>query len=129
MANNLIRAEFWKTFIATQSAYPAVDRLRAQLEFATFSDFCECGCNSFAVKANPDALSLLAPHDGPGHRAIFTVDFEMADDKTLEIILFANTDGDLDYIQVECCANSYPVPELIEVGRPVSTWASDYLLL
>jgi len=128
MANDLARAEFWKGFVANQCEYPAADRLRAQLADAEFYDFCECGCNSFAVKANKDAPPLVPPHSGPGHRAIYTADFKMADDRTLEIILFADPSGNLDYIEVDCCANSYPVPDLIEVGQPFHTSASERLL-
>lgn len=128
MANDPARAEFWKAFIANQCEYPASHRLSAQLEGAKFYDFCDCGCNSFAVKPNKDAPPLTQPHDGPGHRAVYTAYFKITDDRTLEIILFANTDGDLDYIEVDCCANSHPVPELIEVGKPMHTWASDSLL-
>src|SRR2546423_13621489 len=54
MANGPARAEFWKEFVANRCEYPAPDRLRAQLADAEFYDFCECGCNSFAVKANED---------------------------------------------------------------------------
>jgi hypothetical protein len=123
MANDFARAEFWKGFVANQCEYPAADRLQAQLAGAEFYDFCGCGCNSFAVKANKDAPPLVPPHSGPGRRAIYTADFKMADDLTLEIILFADPSGNLDYIEVDCCANSYPVPDLIEVGQPFHTSA------
>ena len=128
MTNDLARAAFWKTFVANQCEYPAADKLRAQLANAEFHDFCNCGCNSFAVKANKDAPPLVAPHSGPGHRAIYTADFKVAGDRTLEIVLFADSSGNLDYIGVDCCTNSYPVPELIEVGQPFHKWASERLL-
>ena len=129
MANGPARAEFWKKFVTTRCEYPAAERLRAQLADAEFYDFCECGCNSFAVKASKDALPLANTHNGPGHGAVYEADFNMPDDWTLEIILFANADGNLDYIEVDCCANSYPVPDLIEVGdQPFRTWASKSLL-
>lgn len=129
MANDAARAEFWKEFVASRCGYPAAHRLRAQLAEAEFCDFCECGCNSFRVKATKDAPPLVPPHDGPGHRAIYTADFKMPDDRTLEVILFADLNGNLDYIEVDCCANSYPVPDLIEVGeQPFHTSASKRLL-
>src|SRR5947209_5410816 len=129
MANGPARAEFWKEFVANRCEYPAPDRLRAQLADAEFYDFCECGCNSFAVKANEDAPPLVPPHGGPGHRSIYTADFKMPDDRTLEIILFADPNGNLDYIEVDCCANSYPIPDLVEVGeRPFHITASKRLL-
>ena len=129
MPNGPARAEFWKDFVASRCDFPAVDRLRAQLAKAEFGDFCECGCNSFAVKASEDAPPLMPPGGGPGHWAIYTADFKMADERTLEIILFANETGHLDYIEVNCCANSYPVPDVIEADdQPFHTWASQRLL-
>jgi hypothetical protein len=129
MANGPARAEFWKEFVTARSGYPAPERLRAQLAEAEFSDFCDCGCNSFAVKATNGTPPLTPGHDGPGHRAIYEAEFKMADERTLEVILFANCDGDLDYIEVDCCANSYPVPDVIEAdAQPFHTRASERLL-
>jgi hypothetical protein len=129
MANGPARAEFWKEFVTTRCMYPSAERLREQLAEAEFSDFCDCGCNSFAVKASESAPPLTHRHDGPGHRSIYEAEFMMADERTLEIILFANPDGDLDYIEVDCCANSYPVPDMIEADtQPFHTWGSQRLL-
>jgi hypothetical protein len=80
------------------------------------------------VKATDGAAPLVIPDGGIQRRAIFTADFKMADQRTLEIILFANGAGNLDYIEVDCCANSYPVPDRIEVGQPSETWATEKLL-
>ena len=129
MANDLARAEFWQSFVSSRCNYPSPNRLRAQLAKAEFSDFCECGCNSFAVNASQGAAPLVTPDGGVRRRAIFTADFKLADERTLEIILFANGAGNLDYIEVDCCANSYPVPDLIEAeARPFRIWATDKLL-
>lgn len=49
----------------------------------------------------------------------------MADGKTLEIVLFADARGHLDYVEVDCCANSYPVPVNVVVeGPPFHTRAA-----
>jgi hypothetical protein len=129
MANDAARAEFWKEFVTGRCDYPAADRLRAQLAEAEFFDFCVCGCNSFAVKASKDAPLLVAPGGGAGHSAIYTADFKMADERTLEIILFADATGNLDYIEVDCCANSYPVPDVVPAdAAPFQTWAAKALL-
>jgi hypothetical protein len=129
MANGLPRAEFWKGFVADRCEYPAADRLRAQLSEAEFSAFCDCGCNSFAVKPTRGAPVLVAPDGEVGHRAIYTADFRLADERTLEIILFADGGGNLDYIEVDCCANSEPVPDTVEVdAQPFHTWATEQLL-
>ena len=53
----------------------------------------------------------------------------MDDARTLEIILFAGEDGRLAYIEIDCCVNSYPVPDIIEVhDHPFYTHASATLL-
>ena len=127
MANGPARAEFWKEFVTSRCNYPAADRLRAQLAAAEFSDFCECGCNSFAVKASGGAPPLVP--SGGGYGAIYTADFKLPDARTLEIILFADDGGDLAYIEVDCCANSYPVPDVVEAeDEPFHTWAEEGLL-
>lgn len=128
MANNLRRARFWSNFVAQRCGYPAPHRLKAHLDGAEFHDFCDCGCNSFAVKVRRDAPPLISPHDGPLSLAFYHADFTMADGMTIEIILFADAGGHLDYIEVDCCANSCPVPEHVKVGKPDSTWAADSLL-
>ena len=127
MPNGPVRAEFWKEFVTSRCKYPAADRLRAQLAAAEFFDFCECGCNSFAVKATRDAPPLVLPGGGVG--AIYTADFRMADSRTLEIILLTDETGNLAYVEIDCCANAYPVPDVVEVeGEPFRTWAADELL-
>ncbi len=127
MANGPPHAQFWKEFVTNRCGYPAPDRLRAQLSGAEFSEFCECGCNSFAVKVRPD-LPTLVPSGG-GYRAIYTADFLLADERTLEIILFVDDDGNLAFIEVDCCANSYPVPDVVETAdEPFQTWATKHLL-
>lgn len=127
MSNGPARAEYWRDFLLARSGYPAPDRLRAQLAGAEFWDFCNCGCNSFAVKA-PAGAAPLVPSGG-GYGAIYTEDFRLKDELTLEIVLFADGTGNLVFIEVDCCANSYPVPLTIDAeARPFQTWASSQLL-
>jgi hypothetical protein len=134
MENGPERAEFWKAFIADKVGYPSPTRLREQFDNAEFTDFCECGCNSFGVKiaAESAARPLLPPtskHIPGGHWSIYEADFRLADDKTLEIIIFADRNGNLAYVEVDCCANAYPVPSVIEVNDPpFHTRAADDLL-
>ena len=94
---------------------------------AEFSEFCDCGCNSFAVRA-PAGVEPLVPSDGE-YGAIYTEDFKLRDGRTLEIVLFADESGNLVFVEVDCCANSYPVPQDIEVDEaPFQTWESRQLL-
>jgi hypothetical protein len=132
MENGEARAEFWRKFILENCQYPAPSRLRRQFEGARFFDFCDCGCNTFRVEPTSSATSPLASltqdlPEGPG-ASIYEADFELIDGKTLEIIIFADQDGNLSEVEVDCCANSYPVPHEIEVtGPPFHTRAADGL--
>jgi hypothetical protein len=123
MENGPNRAEFWKSFILEKSGYPSPERLREQFDKAEFTDFCDCGCNSFGVKVPEEVIVRpLLPkdpkHASEGRWSIFEADFRLPDDKTLEIIIFAHRDGNLAFVEVDCCANSYPVPDEIEVSEP-----------
>ncbi len=134
MENGPTRAEFWKEFISTKCRYPAQALLRDQLGHAEFTDFCACGCNSFGLRIDPAHVKpLLPPKAEPrseGHVAIYMADFRMPHEKTLEIVIFADDHGHLVYVEVDCCANSYPVPaEVVVEEPPFSTWATKSLFL
>lgn len=122
MENGPARAEFWKGFILDRCQYPSPDLLRDQLDHAEFTEFCECGCNSFSVRVDPVKVRpLLPPKPEPrskGHAAIYEAEFKLADGKTLEIIIFANDHGHLVGVDVDCCGNSYPVPDNVAVDEP-----------
>lgn len=118
MPNTVDRAKFWKEFIISKCQFPALDKLCSQFDHADFSEFCDCGCNSFKVNVRKEAN--VEPLTAPGkYAAIFEADFQLLEDgKTLEIILFTGADGHLAYVEIDCCANSCPVPETIEVREP-----------
>ena len=121
MSNGPHKAVFWAEFIPAHCQFPDPELLRRHFQHASFTDFCACGCNNFAVVIPPDVElpPLTSPHSGPGHVAFFESDFQLADsDRTLEIILFADARGYLDYVEIDCCANSYPVPDVIRVKEP-----------
>jgi hypothetical protein len=129
MPNDRERAEFWKEFILSKCRYPAIEKLRAQFERAEFYDFCDCGCNSFRVKLKSGDVPLLVAPGGSG--SIYEANFRLIDHEgTLEIILLAGEDGNLNYVEVDYCANSFPVPETIDVEEPpFHVYASTKLLL
>lgn len=135
VTNGPAKAEFWKRFVAENCRFPALARLRGQLAKAEFTDFCQCGCNSFGLRIPPgtDLQPLVTPRPEvrpDRHAAIYTADFQFADDKTLEIIIFADDEGNLAGIDVDCCANSFPVPQTVSItDAPIHTWASSNLLL
>jgi hypothetical protein len=133
MENSPLRAAFWVNFITEQCDYPAPHILRDQLAHATFEEFCPCGCNSFRVRVQRShrLRPLVPPKDQvlPGRtRAIFEADFRCEDGKTIEIIMFADDEGNLSYVEVDCNANSEPVPqEVIASDRPFHIRASESL--
>lgn len=127
MLNGPARAEFWKEFVVSRCGYPAPERLRGQLADAEYSEFCDCGCNSFAVKVAQGAQPLV--RSGGGYGSIYTADFKLSDQRTLEIILFADDAGNLAYVEVDCCANSEPVPDAIDAAdEPFHTSGAHGLL-
>lgn len=134
MENGPNRAAFWVNFITERCEYPAPVLLEEQLMYATFEEFCPCGCNSFGVRVqNRDRLRpLTLPRNKVltgGHYAIFEADFRLEDGKTIEIIIFADDEGILDYVEVDCNANSEAVPqEVIVPDRPFHIRASDCLI-
>lgn len=130
MANDPERTAFWRDFIGTRCGYPAPRRLSAQLAVAEFFDFCPCGCNSFAVKIPSSAgVGPLAAPNGK-YRMVFEANFDLSNEKTLEILLFVDGDGNLAHIEVDCLANTTPVPDSIVVaGPPFSVYASDQLIM
>jgi hypothetical protein len=68
------------------------------------------------------------PSDGR-YGSIYEADFKLADELILEIVLFADESGNLAYVEIDCCANSCAVPDLIEAhDQPFRTNASAKLL-
>jgi hypothetical protein len=119
------RLKFWIEFIVHNSGFPLPDRLAAQFEAASFSKFCDCGCNSFevtVVRANK-TTPIAKPNDHS--EAVFSSSFFLEPSgKSLELILFANETGDLSYVEIDCNANSEPVPKSIQVSKPYHVHAS-----
>jgi hypothetical protein len=128
MPNTPQRVEFWKEFICSKCQFPAPEKLRAQFAVAQLSEFCDCGCNSFKVQV-PASAGVVPIASAGEYSSIFEADFKLAEeDKTLEVILFADEAGNLAYVEIDCCANSYPVPEAIEVGAPYHVHANKLAL-
>jgi len=119
MANGPERAKFWINFIQRNCLFPFPEKLAAQLAVVKFTEFCECGCNSFKVLiAQESAVAPVVALDHP-RGAIFDCAFRLKDsEKTLELVLFADQHGNLDYVEIDCCANTFPVPEVVEICEP-----------
>jgi hypothetical protein len=112
------RLQFWIDFIVSKAAFPSPERLAAQFNAAQFSEFCDCGCNSFkvSVPVNSGIEQIALPTARAGVGAIFQSSFRLVPSgKSLEIVLFADAPGNLAYVEIHCNANSEPVPESITV--------------
>ena len=112
------RLQVWIDFIVGNAGFPSPDRLAAQFNAAQFSEFCDCGCNSFkvSVPVNSSIEPIATPTARAGARAIFQSSFHLnSSGKSLEIALFADALGNLAYVEIHCNANSEPVPESITV--------------
>jgi hypothetical protein len=123
MENGPGRADYWIGFILDHCHFPSIERLREQFKNCQFTTFCDCGCNSFGLKiADGTSVRPLLPpileDVREGHWSIYEADFLLVDGKSLEIILFADRKGNLAYVEIDYCANAYPVPEKIEVTCP-----------
>jgi hypothetical protein len=118
MTNDLERGKFWVDFIRQRCPFPSSEKLAAQFRAATLPEFCQCGCNSFKVTVPAEAsIAPIAKPGGSG--AVFESSFHLpGSNKTLEIILFANEQGNLSYVEVDYCGNSSPVPEVIQISEP-----------
>jgi hypothetical protein len=124
MANDPSKAAFWKEFICARSEFPFPEILRAQFSQAVVTEYCDCGCNAFA-------LAVMA-RDGvpPLHKcgtegAVFELHFWLADPipdgpqrGTLEVVVMTDAAGYVSFVDVGCCANTYPVPDQVRVDEP-----------
>lgn len=123
------RLEFWKSFLVREAGFPAPERLARQLEVGLVTEFCECGCNSFGVHVSPEAgvLPLIGPMKGDA--AIFQSYFMLKPSaKSLEFVVFADANGNLSYVNIDCNGNSEPVPQHIELdGPPYHLYSSEGL--
>lgn len=118
VVNDLSRAAFWQEFLLQKCYFPKPEALAEQFENAEFLDFCACGCNSFAVRIKPNANIVPLVSVGR-YGLIFEADFHLVDEgKSLEILLFVDSTGHLEYVEIDCCANSFPIPDDIQVDGP-----------
>jgi hypothetical protein len=117
MGNTIERARFWADFICTKCQFPAPARLRAQFAHARFSEFCECGCNSFKVEvaetADVEPIAL-----GESYGTVFEANPPERFGEDIGNSSLLRQSGNLEYVEIDCCANSFPVPEEVSVAEP-----------
>ena len=129
--NSLQKAKFWKEFIYTKCNFPNIKNLRNHFENAHFSEFCECGCNSFKVEVNREKVQTPLAKRYQHARAIFEACYTLeVEEKSLEIVLHTDKDGYLSYVNVDCCANTFPVPDIIKIkDKPYNEYISKDIIL
>jgi hypothetical protein len=116
---NSQRLEFWKTFLVEQSGFPAPERLAQQLAAASVTEVCDCGCNSFGTRVPPESEAPALCEPMAHAAAVFQSYFLLEPSgKSLEIVIHADALGNLSYVNIDCNANSEPVPELIQITGP-----------
>ena len=130
MSNNLARASKWIHFLASRVEFPAGERLLAAFHAGKVTRLCDCGCNSFDIEI-PDGTVAPLVQPGATGSTIFELDFQTTEEqRTLEFIVFVGNNGHLSGIEVDYCANSYPVPdEPILVEPPYHVRASSALAI
>ena len=111
MPNGPDQAAYWRDFVIARCGFPNPARLAQQFEGAEFSDFCDCGCNSFSVRVRP-GTAPIACQTKQGS-VVFNADFALDSIGQLEIMLSVDGAGNLDRIDVMCNANSCPVPDAV----------------
>jgi hypothetical protein len=117
MSNSPAKAAKWTEFVAGRPEFPVGDRLRAAFRAGKITRLCDCGCNSFDIDVPPGTAEPIA---SAGHyRLVFELEFRTeGNDGTLGFLVFANEEGQLAGIDVEYCANSFPLPDEPMVKEP-----------
>ncbi|WP_332778287.1 hypothetical protein [Polaromonas sp.] len=118
MPNTFAHASKWTHFLASRAEFPAGERLLAAFHIGKVTRLCECGCNSFDIEVPDGAVAPLAqPGDSGG--SVFELEFRTTEEQgTLEFIVLVGSNGHLAGIEVDYCANSYPVPDEIILMEP-----------
>lgn len=118
MKNTEARARRWVEFLVGRPEFEAADRFLAAVNVGRITRLCDCGCNSFdlEIPAQCDVQPLASP-GAPG--SVFEMEFRTSEENTsLAFIVFADERGHLAGVDVDYCANSFPVPEVPVLIEP-----------
>ena len=128
--NSLARASKWVHFLASRAEFPAGARLLAAFHAGKVTRLCNCGCNSFDIQVLEGKVAPIAQPGATGG-AVFELEFQTAEaQRTLGFIVFVDANGHLAGIDVDYCANSYPVPdEPVLIEPPYHVRASNALAI
>ena len=119
MKNTLSLAHAWTEFVAARPEFKCAEALLQQFNAGDITRLCDCGCNSYEFKLHPGANvpSLAPPVERCG--CVFELEFQTEEwGKTVSFSLFLDSDGNLSGLDVEYCANSFPMPESPRLSEP-----------
>jgi hypothetical protein len=114
-------ARRWTEFLASRTEIPGSQRLLDHFNAGTITRICDCGCNSYDIKVphNPGLTPLLTPRGHGRGGCVLSMAFKFSNrEGSLEIDLFADSDGYLEGVDVSCNANSEPVPDNPQLFEP-----------
>jgi hypothetical protein len=85
--------------------------LMEHFDAGTITRLCDCGCNSYSLSVRKDTrLKPLMPKKGRGG-CVLAIAFHMNDRAgSVELDIFADSDGYLAGIDIACNSNSEPMP-------------------
>ncbi|MDY7539769.1 hypothetical protein QN372_01660 [Undibacterium sp. RTI2.1] len=116
MKNTPAAADYWTQFIASRPEFPVGPQLLAQFHAGSIRSLCDCGCNSYEFDPTHEPnVPLLATADGR-YGCVFEISFQSEDKNgSVELAVFADGQGRLAAIEVDYCANSYPMPQAVKL--------------
>ena len=111
MGNSEARAAKWARFVASRPEFPAGPRFLAAFEAGRITRICDCGCNSFDIEVPADSVVNPLAESG-NYGAVFELEFRTDEENgSLAFTVFVGKDGHLAGLDVDYCANSFPVPD------------------
>lgn len=121
MINDIARAQHWTSFLASRAYIPSSDLLLAHFAAGRVTRLCDCGCNSYEISVAPaERLKPLSAPSATGG-CVLSLAFKVSgrdDNETLEFGVHVDTRGYLSGLDVDFCANSFPVPDAITLIEP-----------
>ncbi|MEX8503724.1 MAG: hypothetical protein AB3X41_11870 [Leptothrix ochracea] len=121
MANTELTARAWVAVLANRTELPFGSNLREHFSRARITSLCDCGCNSFECKVEPDS-SLHPLFDRIGPLPSFEAAFETNTQEPVDVIFFTDANGYLSGIDISLgLSNHAPVPEQVQLGKLLYT--------
>lgn len=119
MSNAHSLARRWTELIAKRPEFSCGELLLRQFSAGAITRLCDCGCNSYdiAVPRDKDLPPLVEAGERGGF--VFQLEFNTNEPgKTVGFTLFVDKDGYLAVLDVDCCGNSFPMPENPTLSEP-----------